>query len=274
MTIPTPKDVPHKWPAICSLSSSLSSNAKIVDLVLSKPFLDRWVTFRDAIPLSPGMNLNFPLNQKEWITEFATKIFDLMDSPAYCSFDNPSPSDRALWKTNEHFQCLIYQSARRLARPVRAFFSTFDRKNFRADYEKAEANAIKTLKGLVMVAHNLVFTYIYLEPTIVVQRIEALRPTPDPAKSPIPKVRVEHALRNVDVAKLSETILQPQGDDQKKWFTELIAGNPELMRRILGGPGAEARARARVKREREGEEDAGRKAKRKKEEDEKAIIVG
>ena len=43
----------------------------------------------------------------------------------------------------------------------------------------------------------------------------------------------------VGVGELSERILQPQGDggDQKKWFTKLIAGNSELMRRILGDPG-------------------------------------
>ncbi|KAF2661549.1 hypothetical protein K491DRAFT_710767 [Lophiostoma macrostomum CBS 122681] len=305
MPSPPTKDPPHKWPSIAAL---LPTTHLASDLILSRAYLDAFTTLRDTIPLTPGTTLSFPpqpqtqtqtqTNPHLWIDKTALRIYTHMDSLAYCVYDDASAVQRGAWKPAEVFVGAVYAAARRLAVPGACLGAAFERKG--KEKEKAKESTLQALKALIMITHNLMAIYIQPTATLgsmssttasIVARIEERRPTPDPARSPIPRVRVEWRLRGVAVEDLRERVLRPRGagagagagekggkggeggasvevkeeerememerekekQKEKEWLIELIAGNEELVRRTLGGgdAGGDGGGGGREKRKRE-----------------------
>ena len=90
-----------------------------------------------------------------------------------------------------HYNCLVYQVCKNLAREKEPFEHVFETLDMVYDTSKALACAI--VEGIAMLVVNLTYCYISVqvddEVHPFVQVIENARPTPDLTRSPIPAVR-------------------------------------------------------------------------------------
>ncbi|KAF9701905.1 hypothetical protein EKO04_000679 [Ascochyta lentis] len=236
-------DFPYKWDDITS-KLNLTSNKDVPNFILGPIFLSHWTKLRDQLPLVPNTPINIiALDDKAAMVDFCNTIYTAMDCMATSEYDRPTSTDRTTWQPTEHIECLVYQCARDLAQPDRAFHAAFERQ--KQKNEAGRKDALTRIRGLAMLVLNLVINYTLMPPSNVIRKIEAVRPAKDPNCSPIPEVRRKWQLENMELGDLRKTVLdrQRKGVDEKQWLVDI------LMKDVKGGGGQEESEGVEVKRE-------------------------
>lgn len=205
-------------------------------MILSKAFLDPWVLFRDELPLTPGTDPKLGPGDKDAMTTLVLRIYEDMDSMCTSKYDRPLPEEKKSWTPHSHFECLIYQAVRNLARPGHPFATPFSRPNLRNESGRTKAH--HRIRGLVMLSLNLVYNYTCLPSSNVIRQIEKLRPAKDPRKSPIKEIRVKYILDNLDVGELRKKVLdgERQGENEREWLIKILMGKEGC---VVSGDGGE-----------------------------------
>ncbi|KAH7085315.1 hypothetical protein BKA63DRAFT_14917 [Paraphoma chrysanthemicola] len=228
-----PMDFPYKWEDISS-KLLLASPKELPKLILAPAFLSPWTTYRDALPLRPGVPVPSIIapKDKEAMTELINSIYTAMDAMHASKFDRPD-SDRSGWSQADSLSCVIYQSARSFAAPTQIFHTSFERKNLKNEAGRREANT--RIRGLIMLACNLVVNYTLMSPSNVVRRIEAICPALRPEFSPIVETRRKWELENLGLEDLRRAVLDGErkgGVEEREWLIGILLG------RELAGMGA------------------------------------
>ncbi|KAL1800297.1 hypothetical protein ACET3X_000639 [Alternaria dauci] len=217
-------DFPYSWETTFP-ELGLVSIRELPKLILCADFLEPWAMFRDQMPLRPGTAVPIIApKDKEAMKESVVKIYDLMDSMSYCRYDQPNRDERESWGVKEWLECLIYKSARNLARDGHTFAVLFQRVNLKNEPGRREA--FRRICGLIMLMSNLCVNYTLMAPSNVIKKMEAARPAKDPNPSPIPEVRVKWQLSNVTVDELRKKVLdcERKGKEEKEWLISILMG--------------------------------------------------
>lgn len=220
-------EFPYKWEEVTS-KLGLVSNKDISDFILAPVFLRHWAKLRDQMPLAPGTPVDvIPADDRAAMVEFTTTIYIAMDCMATSKYDRPTPADRANWKPNEYIECLVYQCARDLAAPDRAFQAAFERQKLKN--EAGRKDALSRIRGLAMLVFNLMVNYTQMPPSNVIRKIEERKPAKDPSLSAIPEVRRKWQLEHMDLEDLRKTVLdrQRKGVDEKQWLIDILMKDAE-----------------------------------------------
>ncbi|KAF2791359.1 hypothetical protein K505DRAFT_376841 [Melanomma pulvis-pyrius CBS 109.77] len=216
-------NLPYNWNDVTS-KLSLTSNAEIPKLILSPAFLEPWVDFRDELPIIPDTSLShLQPSDKDAMTVLATTIYTLMESLHTTPYDRPTPMEKSLWSPQTFLSCLIYQASRNLATPNQLFGPFFTRSALKN--EAGRTKACLRIRGIIMLATNLIFNYTTLGPSNVVHKIEALRPARNPRWSPIKEVSLKFILGGLGVGELRKKVLDGErrkGEDEKEWLIRLL----------------------------------------------------
>lgn len=178
---------------------------------------------RDNMPLTPGTSVNVTsLDDKSGLKALTFAIYTAMDSMATSKYDRPTPADKLSWAPAEHLECLVYRAARDFAQPEHLFHSAFERPKLKN--EAGRKDALSRIRGLVMLAHNLIVNYILMPPSKVIRKIEAARPASQPRLSPLPAVRRRWELDHMDVGDLRKTVLDRhrKGEDEREWLIKIL----------------------------------------------------
>ncbi|KAF2737976.1 hypothetical protein EJ04DRAFT_520750 [Polyplosphaeria fusca] len=186
-------------------------------------FLIPFISYQDCLPPIPGTHMNDLPHTKEDVEALVLRTYNAMDSMAFHVYDRSTVDEQKKLTPPQHFECLIYRSARNLARPGGPFGEEFARTS--QENEPGRNKATTRIRGLIMLALNLTTTYMHLPPCILVQTIEHLRPVSDPDRSPLPYVREKHALRNANLGDLRKAVLDNarQGKvDEKEWLIDML----------------------------------------------------
>ncbi|KAF2685674.1 hypothetical protein K458DRAFT_387637 [Lentithecium fluviatile CBS 122367] len=120
------------------------------------------------------------------MNELSVKIYNMMDSMSTSSYDRPTASTRSVWTAQEYLECLVYQACRNLACEGQPFASTFDRKNLKKEFGRNKA--LHRIRSIIMLVINVAVNYTNMTPSIVIRRIEEIRPTKNPEWCPIPEL--------------------------------------------------------------------------------------
>lgn len=197
----------YTWEEVAT-KLSLAFTKGIPNFVVGADFLKPWFQFRALMPLRLGIAV--PRNS---MTELIKRIYDRMESIAFCIYDLPSPEDAKTWSPPQWFERLVYQNTRNLARQGRVFTTPFCRINFCANYA-------------------------LMAPSNIVKRIEAAKPAKNPELSLLPEGRVKWQLDHMGVDELQKKVLESErkGKGEKKWLISILMGKevaPKMTR--LGG---------------------------------------
>ena len=208
----------YTWEEVAT-KLGLASTKEIPNFVLGADFLEPWVHFRDLLPLRPGIAV-----PEIATAEQITRSYETMDSMAFCVYDRPSPEDAKTWSPSQWLECLVYQSARNLAREGRAFVIPFCRTSLKNYAGRQEA--CNRLRGLMMLSLNLCDNYTAMAPSNLVKRIEAAKPTKDPNFSPIPEIRIKWQLDHMGVDELRKRVIDSErkGQAEKEWLISILMG--------------------------------------------------
>jgi hypothetical protein len=214
--------LPHKWDEISS-KLGLTSAKDLSSFILNLTFLEHWTTLRDYMPLTPGTPVNITsLDDKACLTAFTLAIYTAMDSMAASVYDRPTPTEQKSWTPTEYVECLVYRAARDFAQPEYLFQSAFERPKLKN--EPGRKDALSRIRGLAMLADNLIVNYILMPPSKVIREIEAVKPARQPKLSPLPEVRRGWELEHMDVGDLRRTVLDlhRKGREEKEWLIRIL----------------------------------------------------
>lgn len=178
---------------------------------------------RDHMPLTPGTPVNITgLDDKADLRDFTLAIYTAMDSMAASVYDRPTPSEQRSWTPTKYVECLVYRAARDFAQPEHLFHSAFERPKLKN--EPGRKDALSRIRGLAMLAYNLIVNYILMPPSKVIREIEAAKPARQPRLSPLPEVRRRWELEHMDVADLRKTVLDRhrKGREEKEWLIKIL----------------------------------------------------
>ncbi|KAF1843700.1 uncharacterized protein K460DRAFT_149781 [Cucurbitaria berberidis CBS 394.84] len=225
MTSTAPSTDSTDWPyKLADITSKLGlpSEREISTFILEPAFLDPWVSFRDQLPLTPGVTV--PPKDKDAMTALTIKIYDMMDCMATSQYDRPTYTDHQAWNSANFIECLIYQSARNLARQGQHFYTSFQRPKLKN--EAGRKVAFNQLHGLAMLVFKLIVGYTSKPPSSVIRRIEAACPAKDPSRSPLPEIRVKWQLDQTPVDELRKKVLDSErrGQEEKQWLVNILMG--------------------------------------------------
>ncbi|KAH7378684.1 hypothetical protein BKA66DRAFT_442712 [Pyrenochaeta sp. MPI-SDFR-AT-0127] len=217
-------DVPYKWDEVMS-KLCITNLQEFHKLILSSSFLSPWVQFRDLLPVQPGVAV--PIispKERDSMNALVTTTYDMMDSMATSKYDRPTHIERTAWKTLDFVECMVYQSARNLAREGQILHTPFQRANIKNEAGRREA--FNRLRGLVMLICNLTVNYTLMPPNNIIRRIEEARPARALCLSPLVEVRLKWQLDNTDVGELRRQVLdgERKGKEEKEWLINILMG--------------------------------------------------
>ncbi|KAH7094961.1 hypothetical protein FB567DRAFT_586304 [Paraphoma chrysanthemicola] len=240
-------DFPYKWEDVSS-KLLLASPKELPKLILAPAFLTPWTTYRDTLPLQPGVPVPSIIapKDKEAMNDLINTIYTAMDAMHASKFDRPD-SDRTSWSQADSLSCIIYQSARSFAAPAQIFHTSFERKNLKNEAGRREATM--RIRGLIMLTCNLVVNYTFMSPSNVVRRIEAVCPALRPDFSPIVETRRKWELANLGLEDLRRAVLDGErkgGVEEREWLIGIllqrekagVAGGLDVGIKSEGGKGA------------------------------------
>lgn len=233
MAPPTPSPTPnstaggsnalqYKWDEITS-KIGLTSAKDLSGFILTPTFLEHWTTLRDHMPLAPGTSINITsLDDKAGLTAFTIAVYTAMDSMATSKYDRPTSADQITWTPTEHLECLVYRAARDFAQPEFLFHSAFERPKLKN--EPGRKDALSRIRGLAMLAYNLIASYTLMPPSPAIRKIEAVKPASQPRLSPLPGVRRRWELDHMNMGDLRKTVLDRhrKGRDEREWLIKIL----------------------------------------------------
>ena len=175
---------------------------------------------RDNMPLTPGTSVNVTsLDDKSGLKALTFAIYTAMDSMATSKYDRPTPADKLSWAPAEH---LVWGKTKETDDVIE--YSASVNQWLKLKNEAGRKDALSRIRGLVMLAHNLIVNYILMPPSKVIRKIEAARPASQPRLSPLPAVRRRWELDHMDVGDLRKTVLDRhrKGEDEREWLIKIL----------------------------------------------------
>ncbi|KAG9202159.1 hypothetical protein G6514_004596 [Epicoccum nigrum] len=214
--------LPYEWNDVI-FKISLTSATDLSNFILNPIFLAHWTVLRDHMPLTPGTPVNITsLDDKADLRAFTFAIYTVMDSMATSKYDRPTSADQKSWTRIEHVECLVYRAARDFAQPDHLFHLAFERPELKN--EPGHKDALSRIRGLAMLAYNLIVNYTLMPQSNVVRKIEAVKPASQPRLSPLPEVRRRWELEHMDVGDMRKTVLDRhrKDEDEREWLIKIF----------------------------------------------------